>query len=244
VFGLKGQRFHGCGLGPNSEGVRIDIYGSSGDYLGSGIDGLSIYVHGNAQDQLGQIMKSGKLVIYGDVGQTFMYGAKGGEVYVMGNAAGRPLINAVGKPRVVINGTCLDYLAESFMAGDPLNGGGFVVLNGVEFDDEGRVRSHATPYPGSNLFSLASGGAIYLRDPYGTVGDQHLNGGEIVQLEEMDWGLILPYLQENERLFGISIEEDLLKVGGKRMVPSEVYRKVRPKQDTDVGEDGLEEWGK
>jgi len=49
----------------------------------------------------------------------------------MGSVAGRPLINAVGKPRAVINGTCLDYLAESFMAGDPLDGGGFVILNGV-----------------------------------------------------------------------------------------------------------------
>ena len=63
-------------------------------------------------------MKRGKLVVHGDVGQTFMYGAKGGEVYIMGNAAGRPLINAVGRPRVVINGTALDFLAESFMAGD------------------------------------------------------------------------------------------------------------------------------
>ena len=81
-------------------------------------------------------MKSGKLVVYGDVGQTFMYGAKGGEVYVLGNAAGRPLINAVGKPRVVINGTALDFLAESFMAGDPYNGGGFVILNGLTFDEE------------------------------------------------------------------------------------------------------------
>jgi hypothetical protein len=36
---------------------------------------------------------------------------------ILGNAAGRPLINSVGKPRVVINGTCLDFLAESFMAG-------------------------------------------------------------------------------------------------------------------------------
>ncbi|MFC1896754.1 glutamate synthase, partial [Thermodesulfobacteriota bacterium] len=163
VFGLKGQRFHGCGLGPSSGSVHIDIYGSSGDYLGSGIDGATIYVHGTAQDQLGQIMKSGKLVIWGDAGQTFLYGAKGGEVYVMGNAAGRPLINAVGKPRVVINGTCLDYLAESFMAGDPLNGGGFVVLNAMEFDNEGNVRPQQVPYPGSNLFSLASGGAIYVR---------------------------------------------------------------------------------
>ena len=229
VFGLKGQRFHGCGFGPDTGGIRIDIYGSSGDYIGSGIDGLSMYVHGNGQDQLGQIMKSGKMVIYGDAGQTFMYGAKGGEVYVMGNAAGRPLINAVGRPRVVINGTCLDYLGESFMAGDPLNGGGFVVLNGVEFDSEGHVIPQPSTYPGSNLFSLASGGAIYIRDPFKSVDEQQLNGGEIVALEEKDWDLILPVLKENERLFGISVEEDLLAVKGEQRNPLEVYRKVRPK---------------
>jgi glutamate synthase domain-containing protein 3 len=243
VFGLRGQRFHGCGFGPDSGGVRIDIYGSSGDYLGSGIDGLSIHVHGNAQDQLGQIMKSGKMIIYGDTGQTFMYGAKGGEVYVMGNAAGRPLINAVGKPRVVINGTCLDYLAESFMAGSPHDGGGFVVLNGLAFDDEGKIYPQPSPYPGSNLFSLASGGAIYVRDPYRFVDEQQLNGGEVVPLEEKDWDLILPYLRENERLFGISIENDLLSVEGERKSPLEVYRKVRPQTARDIEEDGLEEWG-
>jgi glutamate synthase domain-containing protein 3 len=42
--------------------VRIDLYGSSGDYLASGIDGLEIRVHGNAQDQLCQVMKDGVLV--------------------------------------------------------------------------------------------------------------------------------------------------------------------------------------
>jgi glutamate synthase domain-containing protein 1/glutamate synthase domain-containing protein 3 len=241
VFGLKGQRFHGSGLGPNSHGVHIDLYGSSGDYLGSGIDGLTMAVHGNAQDQVGQIMKSGKIIIYGDTGQTFLYGAKGGEVYVMGNAAGRPLINAVGKPRVVINGTCLDYLAESFMAGDPLNGGGFVVLNGVEFDDHGQVQPQPNPYPGSNLFSLASGGAIYIRDPLAQVDEEQLNGGEIVSLEQRDWDLILPYLEENERLFGISIERDLLSVNGSQMSPLQVYRKVRPSQRR-IEQSGLEEW--
>ncbi|MFH1122598.1 MAG: glutamate synthase, partial [Pseudomonadota bacterium] len=223
VFGLKGQRFHGCGFGPDSGGVRIDLYGSSGDYVGSGIDGLSVHIHGNAQDQLGQILKSGKMVIYGDTGQTFMYGAKGGEVYVMGNAAGRPLINAVGRPRVVINGTCLDYLAESFMAGDPFHGGGFVILNGVGFDGDGRVKAQPTPYPGSNLFSLASGGAIYMRDPFRQIEEEQLNGGEIVALEERDWELILPYLQENERLFGISVERDLLTVDGNLWPPLDVY---------------------
>ncbi len=226
-YGYKGQRFCACGLGKDSGGVRIDVYDSSGDYLASGVDGLEIHVHGNAQDQLGQIMKQGKLVIYGDVGQTFMYGAKGGEVFVLGNAAGRPLINAVGCPRVVINGTCLDYLAESFMAGDPLNGGGFVVLNGIAFDAEGKIIDQSTPYPGSNLFSLASGGAIYLRDPFCKVVSDQLNGGEFVDLSPEDWNLILPYLEENEKLFGISIEKDLLTVNGVKKSYHEVYHKVQ-----------------
>ncbi len=229
-YGYKGQRFTGCGFGANSDHVRFDIYDSSGDYMASGIDGMEIHVHGNAQDQLGQIMKRGKFVVHGDVGQTFMYGAKGGEVYILGNAAGRPLINATGKPRVVINGTCLDYLAESFMAGDPLNGGGFVIVNGIAFDEAGKVINLDMPYPGSNLFSLASGGAIYLRDPDFKIVDEHLNGGMFAEVADADWNLILPYLEENEKLFGISIEQDLLTINGQRHPFNRVYRKVMPKQ--------------
>jgi glutamate synthase domain-containing protein 1/glutamate synthase domain-containing protein 3 len=225
VYRLRGQRFHGAGLGPETGDVRIDLYGSNGDYTASGMDGLQIYIHGNAQDQVAQIAKAGKLVIHGDVGQTFMYGAKGGEVYVLGNAAGRPLINAVGRPRVVINGTCLDFLAESFMAGDPLAGGGFVILNGMEFDGRGRIMPQAKPYPGSNLFSLASGGAIYIRDPHHQVVERQLNGGVFSDLSDKDWRLIRPYLIENERLFGIKLQ-DLLAVDGQEKAPQEVYRKV------------------
>jgi hypothetical protein len=201
-FDWRGQRFCGSGLGPQSNGFRIDVFGNPGDYLGSG-----------------------KLVIYGDVGQTFMYAAKGGEVYVLGNAAGRPLINAVGHPRVIINGTCLDYLAESFMAGDPLNGGGFVIVNGIKLGEDGRVQSLDTPYPGGNLFSLASGGAIYIRDPSGKVGSDQLNGGQLTALQESDWRIIRPYLEENEKLFGIEIEQ-LLRMGGTIAEPSQVFRKV------------------
>jgi len=241
VYQYRGQRFTGCGFGPATIGVRIDVYGSSGDYLASGIDGMEIYVHGNAQDQLGQILKSGKLVIYGDVGQTFMYGAKGGEVYIMGNAAGRPLINAVGKPRVVINGTALDYLAESFMAGDALNGGGFVVLNGLRFDDEdGAIRDLETPYPGSNIFSLASGGAIYVRDPQRKLVAEQLNGGQFAKMTDADWKLIEPYLQENEKLFDITIDR-LLTVGSEKKAPKDVYRKIRPLKAGQKDDDGLAE---
>jgi glutamate synthase domain-containing protein 1/glutamate synthase domain-containing protein 3 len=227
VLHAQGHRFIANGLGASSHGVAIDVYGSSGDYLASGIDGAEVIVHGNAQDQLAQVMKDGKLVVYGDVGQTFMYAAKGGQAFVLGNAAGRPMINAVGKPRVVINGTCLDYLAESFMAGDPLNGGGFVILNGIALDDNGKITDLDTPYPGSNLFSLASGGAIYIRDPRKNVSAEQLNGGDFVEFTDADWTLIRPYLEENERLFGIPLAR-LLETGGKAATPAGVYRKIRP----------------
>lgn len=223
----KGQRFLGNGLGPESGEVEIDVFGSPGDYLASGLDGARMRVHNNGQDQFAQIMKAGRLVVHGDVGQTFMYGAKGGEAFVLGNAAGRPLINAVGKPRVVINGTCLDYLAESFMAGNPLKGGGFVVLNAIHFSEQGEILDLDEPYPGGNLFSLASGGAIYLRDPHGRVTEDQLNGGEFSELTSEDWALIEPYLEENTRLFDIPVAR-LLSVDGTPRRPEEIYRKIRP----------------
>jgi glutamate synthase domain-containing protein 3 len=225
---VRGHRFIANGLGPDSRGSRIDVYGPSGDYLASGIDGAEVFVHGDAQDQVAQIMKDGKLVVYGSVGQTFLYAGKGGQAFVLGSAAGRPLINAVGKLRVVINGTCLDYLAESFMAGDPLNGGGFAILNGITFNDQGEIVELDTPYPGGNLFSLASGGAIYIRDPHGKVSEEQLNGGEFARLEERDWAVISPFLEENERLFGIPVAR-LLEVDGNPLPPAQVYRKIRPR---------------
>jgi glutamate synthase domain-containing protein 3 len=211
--------------------VRIDVYGSGGDYLGSGIDGAQIYVHGDAQDQVGQILLDGRIVIFGNVGQTFLYGAKGGEAYVMGSAAGRPLINAVGRIRAIINGTCLDYCAESFMAGEP-TGGGFVIINGLTFDERGEVIGLELKYPGNNLFSLASGGACYLNDPYSTVTENQLNGGEFLAFRREDWGTILPYLLENGRLFGISVHHDLLMVDGVLKWPEEVFRKIVASRET------------
>jgi hypothetical protein len=151
------------------------------------------------------------------------------------------LINAVGRPKVVINGTALDYLAESFMAGDPHNGGGFVRLNGIEFDDDGKPRPQATPYPGSNLFSLASGGAIYVRDPYRMLVEEQLNGGAFDDLTNEDWRLIRPMLRENEKLFGISVEEDLLTVDGVQKSPREVYWKIIPQKVKDLNKEAVME---
>ena len=48
----------------------------------------------------------------------------------------------------------------------------------------------------------------------------------LLTLGEKDWELILPYLEENERLFGIQID-DLLTVNGVKKSYAEVYRKVQ-----------------
>ncbi len=56
---------------------------------------------------------------------------------------------------------------------------------------------------------------------------QQLNGGEFTALTDKDWDLILPYLEENERLFGVKVDE-LLTIDGQRRMPAEVYRKIAP----------------
>jgi hypothetical protein len=81
---------------------------------------------------------------------------------------------------------------------------------------------------------LASGGAIYIRDPHRTLVDEQLNAGAYRPLSAADWKLILPYLKENERLFGIDIERDLLTVDGIKTSPQVVYRKVLPRKDAEI----------
>jgi hypothetical protein len=92
-------------------------------------------------------------------------------------------------------------------------------------DEDGGIIFLERPYSGSNLFSLASGGALYIRDPYHVVVDEQLNGGAFVPVADEDWDLILPYLLDNEKHFGIRVD-DLLTVDGLMRSPNEVYRKV------------------
>lgn len=66
---------------------------------------------------------------------------------------------------------------------------------------------------------------MYIRDPRGQVVERQLNGGVFSAMGAKDWRLIRPYLEENERLFGVKVS-DLLTVDGKVRVPEEVYRKV------------------
>ena len=68
---------------------------------------------------------------------------------------------------------------------------------------------------------------------------------DFVPLTPADWELILPYLEENENLFGISVENDLLRVDGQKRDYASVYRKVRAVKLDVLGKaaTAVEEWG-
>ncbi len=149
----------------------------SANCLAAFADGPEFYVHGSVKDSVAYCFRSGKMVIFGDAGKAFGYGAKGGIAFILGDLIDRPLINAVGSATAVVNGSCKDYMGESFMAAN-----GLIIINGVKFDENGRLVEEETPYHGGNLFSLAAAGAVFLRDPWGTVSKDQLNGGKIVSL--------------------------------------------------------------
>ena len=44
-------------------------------------------------------------------------------------------------------------------------------------------------------------------------------------MTDADWVLIKPFLSENEKLFGIKVD-DLLTHDGKKLPPTQIYRKV------------------
>ncbi|MHC4790942.1 MAG: glutamate synthase, partial [Planctomycetota bacterium] len=107
--------------------------------------------------------------------------------------------------------------------------------------NQGRIQAQQSPYPGSNLFSLASGGAIFVRDPHRKLVAEQLNGGEFTDFSKEDWKLIFAYLQANERYFGVSIERGLLTVDGIRLSPKEVYRKVQAVKLAVLAKEGIPE---
>ncbi len=59
-------------------------------------------------------------------------------------------------------------------------------------------------------------------DPNNKVTVDQLNGGRISNLSDKDWELLMPYLKENENLFGISVQNDLLMKAGRVVRPEEI----------------------
>lgn len=78
------------------------------------------------------------------------------------------------------------------------------------------------------MLSLASGGAIFIGYPHQKVSSEQLNGERLADFTMKDLEVILSFLDENEKLSGISIEKDLLTVHDKLLDSMRVYRKIEP----------------
>ena len=83
------------------------------------------------------------------------------------------------------------------------------------------------PLPSLDIVTIASGGAIYVRDPANKIEKEQLNGGEFGEMTQEDWNLIQPFLEENERLFGIS-QKRLLHYNEITLKPVQIYKKIIP----------------
>ena len=225
TFGWRGQKFSWYGLSSQLNDVRIEVHGISGDRLASGLDGAEIIVHGSAGNRVGQKMKSGRLIIYGDVGPNFMEEAKGGEAYVLGNVSGRLLACSAGSPKVVINGTFFDQSDKPDQSINLERNSGFVILNGLTFDEKGKIEDLEAPYSEKSLLSLASGKTVYVRDPLSKTKEYQITGVRIFDLTEKDCLNIFPCLKENEKFFNIDVL-DLITVKNQLLPFHKVYRKV------------------
>ena len=128
-------------------------------------------------------------------------------------------------------------------AGDPLNGGGFVILNGVGFDHHANLAPLPSPYPGSNLFSLASGaGPIYARDPHRVLIEEQLNGGVFATLTRADWDLIEPYLTGEREALRDQGPGPAHRGRGAESGPTRSTSRSAPRGMSSLGSAGLDEW--
>jgi len=105
---------------------------------------------------------------------------------------------------VVINGTCLDFLAEILHGrATRTNGGGFVILNGVKFDERRKLVPLAEPYRAATCFSLAYGRRPFLsatRKRRWWISSWNARPSFAPDcLTNEDWELILPCLEENQK---------------------------------------------
>lgn len=189
---LYGQKYIGTNLNAS---VEIEIHGTPGGALGSFMKGPLIMVHGNAQDGTGNTMDEGQIVIHGHAGDITGLSARGGRIFIrdyVGYRTGIHMKEYKGKrPIIVIGGSSQDFLGE-YMAG------GILVVLGLDLA-EGEY--HRANFVGTGMH----GGVIYLR---GKINDYQL-GKEVgvAELDENDWSILRPLIEEYANYFGADAEE-------------------------------------
>ncbi|MEG1614452.1 MAG: glutamate synthase, partial [Oscillospiraceae bacterium] len=85
IENCEGQR----NIAKFSKEKEIEIYGTTGNALGSFMESGSIEVFGDVQDVVGENMKDGKIIVHGSAGSSCGYAMKGGAIYIENNAGYR-----------------------------------------------------------------------------------------------------------------------------------------------------------
>jgi len=178
----------------DTDDVRIDVYGTPGEYLGAFMQGGTIKVHGSAQNFTGMVMHHGNLYIYGNAGKVCGYASKGGKVFIMGNVVDRAWTNSVNDPRcqdldIRILGYATKYAGESLMGGD-------FFFGGLRFDEKGRTVTCPRPYLGTKLMGGASRGNFLFFDPWGKLLDFQYRHGVKTEITEEVWNKFKPKVLE------------------------------------------------
>jgi glutamate synthase domain-containing protein 3 len=190
---INGQRYLGTGLAYSD--LKMVVNGVPGNDLASFMNGPEIAIHDNAQDAICNTMNSGQVAVHGHAGDVLGYGMRGGRMFIKGNVGYRVGIHMKEYkkqvPVLIVGGTAGDFLGE-YMAG------GMLTLLGLE-------QQPGIPLAGDYLATGMHGGVIYLRgevDPF-TLGKEV----SVFDLNEADWDLLGPHLQDFCATFGYDYDE-------------------------------------
>jgi glutamate synthase domain-containing protein 3 len=190
---VNGQRYLGTGLAYPD--IKMVVNGVPGNDLASFMNGPEITINDNAQDAIGNTMNAGQVTVHGHAGDVLGYGMRGGRLFIKGSVGYRVGIHMKEYkkqvPVLIAGGTAGDFLGE-YMAG------GVLVLLGLE-------REPGVPLAGDYLGTGMHGGVIYLRgevDPF-TLGKEV----SVFDLDEADWSLLGPHLQDFCAAFGFNYDE-------------------------------------
>jgi glutamate synthase domain-containing protein 3 len=172
VHNVCGQRYLGTDLKGN---IKLDLYGTPGNDLGSFMKGVDITVHGNVQDACGNTMDHGSIVVHGRAGDLVGHSMRGGKIFIRDDAGYRVGIHMkeyLGKrPTIVIGGTAQDFLGE-YMAG------GVLAVLGLNMKE----RRHDARFVGTGMH----GGTMYIRGEVSHLGEEVT----IVDLTEDDYSVL------------------------------------------------------
>ncbi len=181
----NGQHGIGGRIWPRPEGVKVEVFGASGQRLGSmGMFGTEIIVHGSASDDVGWINCGAKITVLGDVTNGAHNAGAQGILYVQGSGGARCDTMTKRNPRFKpLQSWYFRDVGDSFAE---FKAGGIAVVCGVEPRNPDNILGYR-PCVGM------VGGVIYFRgNAYGF----SENDVKVLDLDNEDWNWLVENMKD------------------------------------------------